>query len=93
MSSPTTGCFNQIADSTVRLESVLPVVTDPSTDSLAAGSLCMIFLQLFDAAYGLLMRLMQRMWATPTNRGGPGLVAALVPMMVRVLEADRIESL
>ena len=76
--------FNQIADSTVRLESVLPVISDPSTYSLAPGPLHDLA-ALFDAAYGLLMRMMQRVWALNEPRRAD-LVAALVPIMVRVLK-------
>jgi hypothetical protein len=77
--------FNQIADRTVPLRRVLPVVTDPSTAALPPGPLRDLS-QLFDDAYGLLLRLMQRTWTEPDGATRARLVAALVPVMVRVLK-------
>jgi hypothetical protein len=77
--------FNQIADRTVPLRRVLPVVTDPSTAALPPGPLRDLS-QLFDDAYGLLLRLMQRVWTEPDDATRARLVATLVPVMVRVLK-------
>jgi hypothetical protein len=76
--------FNQIVDTTTPLGSVLPVVTDPSTESLPPGPLRDLS-ALFDAAYALLLRLMQRVW-DDESPSRAGLIAALVPLMVRVLK-------
>jgi hypothetical protein len=81
--------FNQIVDTTTPLGAVLPVVTDPSTDELPEGPLRDLS-ALFDAAYSLLLRLMQRVWEPPPIGGRSSspadLIAALVPLMVRVLK-------
>jgi hypothetical protein len=81
--------FNQIVDTTTPLRAVLPVITDPSTDSLPAGPLRDLS-ALFDASYSLLLRLMQHVWRPerPDEDATPraDLIAALVPLMVRVLK-------
>jgi len=77
--------FNQIADRTVPLGSVRPVITDPSTEALPVGSLRDLS-QLFDDAYGLLLRLLSRVWTEPDDAVREALVATMVPLMVRVLK-------
>jgi ferritin-like protein len=77
--------FNQIADDTLPLGEVWPVTADPKTDHLLPGPLQSLS-QLFNDSYGLLLRLMNKIYATPAGPARQPYIAALVPLMYRVLK-------
>jgi hypothetical protein len=74
--------FNQIVDGTVALGKVLPMMMDPTTASLPAGSSLQKLSQLFNDCYCLLLRTMTQVFNTGDNSP---LVDALYVLMREIM--------